>query len=320
MVEQLQMLCENFIRNRDIIKDEFKWDNQYIIPVCACTFTEKGVIINEERLKQCQKLLKENTSVFSDFRSYAELPMITMLAADADPAKRLSNTLAIYDIIKRYFRGGSYTALISAMVSGMTTVQNAEQIAARGKAIHEMMKQAHPFLTDGEDSVFAVLMAFSPKNDQQLFEDMEACYSLLRKFAGDNNSAQRISHVLALYEGAPEEKCARVKALYDMLAKSRRKYGKYYELSVLACLAMTAPDLNEAAAQIVHADNFLDVQKGYSGLGIDKKTRTMHAAMIASCLYPAPNIQTAAVTGTIAMIAAQYTAMMCTLVAVNAAT
>ncbi|MBQ8194842.1 MAG: DUF4003 family protein [Oscillospiraceae bacterium] len=319
MVEQLQMLCENFIRNRDIIKDEFKWDNQYIIPVCACTFTEKGVIINAERLKQCQKLLKENTGVFSDFRSSVELPMITMLAADADPAKRLSDTLAIYDIIKRYFRGGSYTALISAMVSGMTTVQNAEQIAARGKAIHGMMKQAHPFLTDGEDSVFAVLMAFSPKNDQQLFEDMEACYSLLRKIAGDSNSAQRISHVLALYEGAPEEKCARVKALYDMLARSRRKYGKYYELSVLACLAMTAPDLNEAAAQVAHADNFLDRQKGYSGLGIDKKTRTMHAAMLTSCLYQPNRATEAALAGAIARLAAQQTAM-CALIATNAAT
>lgn len=319
MVEQLQTFCDLFIRNRDIIKDEFYWDSQYIIPVCACTFTEKGAAVGAERLQQCKKLLEDNTGIFSNFRSEMKLPMVTMLASDSDPAKRLSDTLAIYEILKKYFRGGSYTALISAMISGMTDVQNAEQIAARGKAIHEMMKQAHPFLTDGEDSVFAVLMAFSPKNDQQLFEDMEACYSLLRKFATDSNTAQTLSHVTALFDGTPEEKCARVKELYDILTKMRRKYSKYYELNVLACLALTAPDLNEAAAQVAHADNFLDGQHGYTGFGIDKKTRTMHAAMITSCLYRPSRVAETALTGAIAMIAAQHTAM-CAIIAVNAAT
>lgn len=319
MVEQLQSMCEIFIRNRDTIKDEFYWDNQYIIPVCAAVFAEKGAAISPERLGQCRRLLKENTGIFSDFRNEVELPMVTMLASSADPAKRLSDTLAIYDILKKHFRGGSFTALTAAIISGMTDVGSAEQLAARGKAIHGMMKQAHPFLTDSEDSVFAVLMAFSPKNDQLLFEDMEACYTLLRKFTGDSNTAQTISHILALYEGAPEEKCARLNRLYDLLAKQRRKYSKYYELGVLACLAQTAPDLDELTAQIAHADNFLDGQRGYSGLGIDRKTRTMHAAMIASCLYPTSNVTTVAVTGTIAMIAAQYTAM-CAIIAINAAT
>ncbi len=319
MVEQLQSLCELFLRNRDTIKDEFRWDNQYIIPVCAVVFTEKGAAISPERLGQCRQLLKSNTGIFSDFRSNVELPMVTMLASSADPAKRLSDTLAIYEILKKYFRGGNFTALTAAIISGMTDVSSAEQLAARGKALFEMMKQAHPFLTDSEDSVFAVLMAFSPKDDQQLFEDMEACYSLLRKFTGDSNTAQTLSHILALYDGSPEEKFARLNRLYDLIVKQRRKYSKYYELGVLACLAQTVPDLDELTAQIAHADNFLDGQRGYTGLGIDKKTRTMHAAMIASCLYPTSNVTTVAVTSTLTMIAAQYTAM-CALIAINAAT
>ena len=319
MVEKLQSLCELFLRNRDIIKDEFRWDNQYIIPVCAVTFTEKGAAVSSERLKECIQLLKDNTGRFSEFRNRVELPMVTMLASSADPAKRLSDTLAIYEILKKYFKGGDFTALTAAIISGMTEVAAAEQLAARGKALFDMMKDAHPFLTDSEDSVFAVLMAFSPKNDQQLFEDMEACYSLLRKFTGDNDTAQTLSHILALYDGTPEEKTARLNRLYDLLAKLRRRYSRYYELGVLACLAQTVPDLDELTAQIAHADNFLDGQRGYTGLGLDKKTRLMHAAMIASCLYPTPNATTVAVTSTLAMVAAQYTAM-CALIAINAAT
>lgn len=317
MVEKLQQLCELFIANRDAISEEFRWGNQYIIPVCANIFTQKGAVVSKERLKQCRQLLRDNTSVFSDFRSFAELPVITLLATSADPAKRLSDTLAIFDIVKKYFRGGNFSVLVSAILAEMCTTENAEGYISRGKHIYEMMKQAHPFLTDSEDSVMAVLLAFSTKDDRTLHNDMEACYALLRKITGDSNTAQAVSHVLCMYDGAPEEKCARLQALYDMLTKARRKYSKYHEMNVLAYLAINAPDLNEAVAQIAHADNFLDGQRGYTGLGLDKKTRTMHAAMITSDLYNISEANTTAIAGTLAMIAVQYTAMLCSVAALN---
>lgn len=316
MVERLQQLCETFIANRDIIKEEFYWDSQYIIPVCANVFNEKGTVVSRERLQQCKKLLEDSTGVFSEFRSNVKLPVITMLAASQDPAKRMSDTLAIFDIVKRYFRGGSFSVLVSSMLAGMCSVAEAEQRVARGKRIHDMMKKAHPFLTDAEDSVFAALMSFSAKNDEQLFEDMEACYSLLRKITSGSNTAQTVSHVLALYEGAPEEKCARLQALYDMLTKARRKYSRNYEMGILACLALNATDLNEVTAQVAHADNFLDGQRGYTGFGIDKKTRAMHAAMITSCLYQPSDVTATAITSTLAMLAAQYM-MMCAVISIN---
>ena len=38
MTEQLQALCERFILNRDILKAEFRWENQLLFPVCASSF------------------------------------------------------------------------------------------------------------------------------------------------------------------------------------------------------------------------------------------------------------------------------------------
>ena len=48
----------------------------------------------------------------------------------------------------------------------------------------ERMKKEHPLLTSGEDSIFAVLMAFSDQSDDALLEDMETCYALLRDVTG----------------------------------------------------------------------------------------------------------------------------------------
>ncbi len=319
MTEQLQSYCDGFIRNRDAVKEAFYWDSQYIIPVCACYLAERGMDVNSEKIKECGKLIEKNTGVFSGFRSSSTLPIATLLYSDSDPEQRLANTLAVYDKLKKHFGRSGYTALVSAMAAGLAPVEEAERLGERGKVLFDMMRSEHPFLTDSEDSVFAVLMAFSGKTEQALFEDMEACYKLGRKLASDNNSAQSLSHVLALYEGSPEEKTARTQRLYDLIVGKRRKYGKGYELAVLAALAMAAPDLEKAAGEVAEVETFLEGQRGYSGFGIDKKTRTMHAALITSCLYSPTSSSAAAITGTIAMLAAQN-AMLCAIIAVNAAT
>lgn len=319
MTEQLQALCERFILNRDILKDQFRWENQLILPVCASSFCEKDMTADPARLKLAKELLEARTGFFSNFRSNVKLPMISMMAMDDDPSARLENTLAIYDILKKYFSGNSYTALIAAIISGMTTVSDADRLAARGKKLYGMMKDAHPFLTGGEDSVFAVLMAFSEKEDQQLFDDMEECYSLARKLASDKNSAQTLSHVLALYDGTPKDKCAKVTALYNALVSKRRKYSKYYELNVLGTLAMVVPDTAAVVQDMIEIDDFLDGKPGYGALGIDKRTRLMHAAMLVSTIHK-PNITTStALTGTLAMIAAQQAAMCAIIASTSAA-
>lgn len=43
MRSSLEKLCETFITNRDTIKNTFKWDNQYIIPVCASDLSGKHI-------------------------------------------------------------------------------------------------------------------------------------------------------------------------------------------------------------------------------------------------------------------------------------
>ena len=56
--------------------------------------------------------------------------------------------------------------------------------------------------------------------------------------------------------------------------------------------------------------DFLTEQKGYGFFGLDKKTRLMHAAMIVSCDYVKnDNKDVAAMTGTLAAVAAQQAAV-----------
>lgn len=315
----LEKLCNNFINNRDVVNDTFKWDSDLIVAVCATIFMNKGVTTDKESLERCKKLLKENTGVFSNFRGNVELPLISMLAASRQPEEQMEKTKRYYEILKREFSGSTYLVLAAAILADMVQEEQAEALTIRARAIYDKMKKDHPFLTSSEDSVYAVLMAVSEKSDDVMMEEMEVCYKTLKESFSSSNDMQSLSHVLTIADGAVKEKCDKVVALYEALRAADMKYGKYYELLALVSLALLPVEKDVLVEEIKEVDAYLAEQKGYGFLGLDKKTRMMHAAMIVAGSYKDNDtMDVASVVGTLAMVAAQQAAM-CAIMASTAA-
>ena len=315
----LEQLCNNFISNRDAVKSIFKWENERLVAASAISLLNRGILADAAKLEECKKLLKENTGVFSNFRGNVEVPMVAQLVIADVPADKMKKTLKVYNILKQEFHGSEYLVLAAAVLADMVSEDQAAKMAEKARTIYNKMKKDHPFLTSGEDSVYAVLMAVSEKSDEALMEEMEVCYKKLKESFSASNEVQALAHVLSIAEGGAEEKCKKVVALYDALRDAEVKYGKYHELVVLASLAMLPVEQSVLVEDIKTVDAFLEKQKGYGFLGLDKKTRLMHAAMIVSCDYVKNNTtDIAAMTGTLAAVAAQQAAM-CAVIAASAA-
>lgn len=321
MRASLNALCHRFIENRDIIKETFFWESSYLYPVVACVFTDKRRMANRERLERCRDILKENTGLFSNFRSYIKLPMISMMAVSSNPEDKLNRALNAYDLLRQHFFSSSYLPLASMTISDFAQPAQYETVAQRTRRIYNLMKQEHPFLTSGEDSVFAALLALSDKPDEVLVRDAEQCYDILKPQFFSGNAVQSLSYVLALCEGSAETKCDRTMQLFDKLKDQGYKYGTGYELATLGVLAMLPADLDAIADDTVHAAQFLAGQKGYGILGMTKRQRLMHAGMIVTSDYLGQDasMHTAAVSGTISLIIAQQTAMCAAIAASIAA-
>ena len=316
----LEQLCNNFISNRDTIKSVLKWENDQIIAASATSFLNRGVLADAAKLEECKNLLKDTTSAFSNFRGNVEVPMIAQLALADVPADKMKKTLEIYETLKQEFRGSEYLVLAASVMADMVPEEQAVKMAEKARTIYNKMKKDHPFLTSAEDSVYAVLMAVSEKSDAALMEEMEVCYKKLKETFSASNEVQALAHVLSIAEGSAEEKCNKVVALYEALKDAGVKYGKYYELVVLASLAMLPVEQSVLVEDIKAVDDFLTEQKGYGFFGLDKKTRLMHAAMIVSCDYVKnDNKDVAAMTGTLAAVAAQQAAMCAVIAASTAA-
>lgn len=323
MREELYRLCSRFIENRDTVKNTFGWENAYMYPVSAAIFTDKRIAADANKLYQCRDILKEHTGILSNFRSTAKLAIISMMATDTDPENRLMKAKEVYSRLKDYFFSSDYLTLASMVIADLVDVEQYTKVAARTRKIYDLMKEEHPFLTSGEDSVFAALLGLSSLSEVQIVRETEQCYQLLKQEFFSRNAVQSLSHVLALCDGIAEAKCNRTIQLYQQLKGRGYKYGTDYELATLGVLAMLPADLGQVVQDIMDADDFLSTRKGYGIFGIGRKQRLMHAGMLVASSYIEPSqsyaMNYATVSGTISLIVAQQTAMCAAIAASSAA-
>lgn len=299
----LQSLCDNYVQNRDILKNADKMVSAYLYPVCAEWFCAQGKTANQEQIAACKALLKKKTNVFSNFRGTATLPLLCLLSTEDDPEQKLDEILARYALLKKSFMSSEALALAALL---LPSCEDAEALGVRAKAIYRRMSKNHPFLTSSEDMIYALLMAATGKEEDALFTELEECYAILKDSFGASTHTLGSAFVLALDGRTPLEKAYRVAELYDAIAQSGLKYGKNYELPVLASLSLTGADSRLLASDLVEMDAFLSGQKGYGFFGMGKKTRLMHAAMLLSIAHGSNcHMTEAAYISMFALIAAQ---------------
>ncbi|MBE6931180.1 MAG: DUF4003 domain-containing protein [Ruminococcaceae bacterium] len=323
MNANLAQLCRQFIENRDIIKSTFAWESSYIYPVCAAIFTDQRVTAEREKLLACREILKSRTGVFSNFRGNPRLTMISKMALSEDPNGKLGRALELYAALKKHFMASEYLPVASMVLSELTDPGQYAAISARTRHIYELMKAEHPFLTSGEDSVFASLLSLSSLEDESIVSHMEVCYQLLKPQFFSHNAVQSLSHVLALCAGSAEEKCSRTLELFAELKARNCPYGTGYELPTLGVLAMLPGDHETMVQELIETDAWLGTQRGYGVFGPGRRQRLMHAGMLVTSdrLGQENNavMGSAAMSAAVSMIAAQQAAICAAIAATSAA-
>lgn len=270
------------------------------------------------RLYACRDLIQEETGLFSNFRGAGHLAVITLLALSPAPEERMAFALQGYKVLRTRFYASQYLPLAALLLADWARGRDLDG-GGRRRRRFTADEAEHPFLTGAEDSVFAVLLALSPDTEQAVVDQVEACYDALKHPFGTGQYTQALSHVLALGEGSAQEKRDKVLGVYQGLKAAGRKYGAGYELGTLGSLALLPAPVEELTADVLEVDEFLSHQKGYRGiLGLPKNQRLMHSAMLVSGDYVDQRktsvMGAAAVSGTVAMIAAQEMALCAVMV------
>lgn len=320
MKDSLKRRCELLVLNRDIIKAEFKWESSYMYPLSASLFAVNGETANADVMQRCKDLLKQKTSIFSNFRGTSKIATISMLAMSYNSDEKMDQIIGIYNDLKNLFFGSEYLTVTAAAISNLAETSQYQQIIKRTRVIYDLMKSSHPILTSGEDSPFAALLAVSDFDDSYIAEESERCFSMLKPEFFSGNAVQSLSNVLTLGQQNTSEKCDRVLELYKYLRSNGYKYGKEYELATLGVLALLDVPVEVLAQDIMQADDFLKEQKGFGSFTIGSKQRLMYAGMMTMAEYisDASKMQVTAMSGVVSLVIAQQAAI-CACIAASAA-
>lgn len=285
MNDLLKHRCELFVRNRDIMKENFRWENSMMFPLCASIYTERGLEMHADKIKLCKEIIKTNTGIFSSFKGIPFMALVTLLSLEDYPERKFSDVLKIYDILRNEFHSSSYLPLSAFIISYISETDDYGRIAKKSKGIYNKMKNEHPFLTSSEDCSYAVLTALSNLNENEAIEEMEKCYHILKSKFFSSNAVQSLSHILALDERNAVDKCNITIDIFDKLKERNCKFGTGIELSVLGLLAITTEDIDTTINEIVEVNEYLSSIKGFGTFGIGKTQRIMYSAILVSQEY-----------------------------------
>lgn len=310
MKENITVLCQKFIENGRVIKKVFPMESSLIYPIASNILSAQGETADEAKLRKCKAIVSRNAGTFSFLNGLVATPFAVNLSMKDDPTAAFDKVVRFYSVTKKQFGRSDFSALLAILLSDFVSEENLAHVVGRGKELYGLMKEKHPFLTNGNDGVLAGFLALSEKDNAALIDDMEKCHELLKNKFSDKDSIQTVSHILSITDGSAHEKVEHMMELYDMLKDSGRKFDVNY-LATLAAVSILDTDNEKLRDTVLEIDSFLATQKGYGFLGsIDKKTRLMHAAMLTADLYgTAPNSHTPATVSSLAMIAAQQAAL-----------
>ena len=287
MKNELIDFCEDFIVFRDRIDDSYSWFKNYReASASSFLFLARQQEPNEEMIRLCESILKENVGIFSNFRGAIELIYISILAMSDDPQRLMNLALAAHDALKKEFLANQFLPVLALFMAVEVPSDQFYEVARRTRLIFDELNHLHPLLTDSNDICNCGLLAISGMDIGEILDESEYCYSVLsRRFHMYRDELFVISQLMVLCYGDMDEKCERLLGLYELLKENGIRFPRSMEFVSLALLANSGIESEQLVNDFLFADDFLCHQKGYNGLRISRNERYSHAVMILSAYY-----------------------------------
>ena len=290
MNEMLISVCDEFLNYRDMMKDIIGFfSDRDIFPVCSYVFLSRREEPNEELIRLCRQILRENSGVFSGFRGNGEPVFAAMLSVTPDPGAAMECSVQLYEEMRSYKLSSEYLPLLCLYMISRIPPEEYGSFAYGTYELFRTLNEEHPILTSSEDVVFAGLLHATGRNHADLHDEISESYDLLKEslpFLYSSDSIQTISHVLTLCSSDPVSKVERTVRFRRMLRDAGYKYGNGFEMSLLAIIANIGIDHDQILADFEEADDYLLQDKAYSSLfGHGKRFRYMHDIMILTAYY-----------------------------------
>ncbi|MDK0684854.1 DUF4003 family protein [Clostridium perfringens] len=269
------------INNGEILDDiegtsERNIDRKY----SALNLTLRNEIANIDRIEKAIKLIKENTSVFSEYRRRNLLNLAVNISLEEDMDRALSEIENIYINLKSEFSHSRYLMLAAEEIFFSRNLINVEEVIMNTKTAYKYMKKNHRFETKREDICSAAMIAMTSENLEETFDEINECYDVLTDCGfSKNNDLELLSNVLSIINMPVDRKCAQVRDLATNLKENKVEFKKSY-LPILGIAAFVTDDYNKLSKNVLDVSETLKENEGFRSVTVDEKARNIMALVL----------------------------------------
>ena len=282
MEQKITTLTKNYSALRNI--KVASWMG-LILHGCALKYTVQGKIIETKKVNEGLKLIRENTSIFSDFRGNSSVNTAIVLSFQQNPRISLEH---IIDIHKKLRKKKFYSSDSLALTAN-TIFENREKIHIdecidKVKLIHEAIRQSNSSLTAIDDYRIACEIAINSKDVSESLIDMQNAYEYLVENGFNKNSTiQSLAYILSKTTNQRIwNKCSNIKKELDNGKFKLHEYG-YPLIGIMALLEID--DIKSIINESKNISKKLKDYKGYGDFVLVDKYRNMVALIIVISKY-----------------------------------
>ena len=160
MTNLLQKKLDLFTKNTLAMRDDFIWQEASAKRLVALVYALDGKSIDSDAIREAHSMIKSEVGVFSVFRGNFSIYVAAALSLSDDKNQLFSDTLAVYDVMKKQgFRSNDFLGITAFEIAVNADSSQFSEIAERAMEFYNEMKANHRFLISANDYIFAALMA-----------------------------------------------------------------------------------------------------------------------------------------------------------------
>ncbi|MBQ3891154.1 MAG: DUF4003 family protein, partial [Lachnospiraceae bacterium] len=221
MNDTAKRYTERFIQNFNTAKKVFKLDGNYAAVSYAAFLLTSNAVITEERLREAKKEVSRQSAGFINIKNTLAKEVAAAAVAESTDLEYAAQKInEIYDSLKKITPGADFYGVPASVIYKNVNSVEYDSIVERVRTIYKGLKKKHPFLTSYEDIIACTLMAMSGKREEEVVEDCEECFSILKDKYFINNNAQTVACILSIFPGTPAEKCKKASVVEKALKKA----------------------------------------------------------------------------------------------------
>lgn len=281
MNTQLQANCDKLVENKNKLGDVFSLTNGSILLITAALLSCIDKDIPEERLKECKQLLKDNASLFSEYRGYSMVPLVAYMAASENPEKILNRIKLVYESLTKFFPS-AHNLMAALSIVDRCPEGGEEAAVERMNTIRKALKEQYDWSVKNEMMPYLALMATSGKAVEDIIKDAAECYEKLNIEHIGKAEREALASVLAMKKEAVEGKCAKAVEQAKLMKMNKFRFFNAPDRVLLGILPHVDTDLEKVAADIDEIDDYLKGKKGCNWISVDGDIRKGAAMLLAA--------------------------------------